>query len=486
MFTLFKYLVWLVVLADVPDARDDQHQRVPGRQRGRCAVRREARRLRRACSPSDVGRTATGVRIRPGAVAAAALRPPATGSTMRCATSRQRHRGRAAAGRPSSGRCAPACRSLQNGQIGDEPVRVAALQMADPRNVRGDADASQVAETLNKRQALTEAMRTQAVALPQVLVLVVAILLIVYGYTYVLRPMQRLRALIDNRGSNDLSPLDPEAAPQRPAAADPVDQRPDGAPRRERRRAAPLHRRRRAPAAHAARRHQVADGARARRARSGRRCALRCERLAAGTEHATDAREPAADARARRHAADARRRSTSTSLGVVQRHDRRAPAARDRAPPRSRLRGPAAGRAVHRARRRAAAARDAVEPRRQRAALLARWRRRSPCRSTATPRRAAYTLAVSDTGPGMPADERERVFEPFYRGADVMAPGHRASDSRSCARSRAPTARVALSAGAEPRACDGSLLRVRQSTVLPVPHRQSRRRSRKVRVRVRA
>jgi two-component system sensor histidine kinase TctE len=72
----------------------------------------------------------------------------------------------------------------------------------------------QVAETLNKRQALTEALRTQAVALPQVLVLVVAILLIVYGYTFVLRPMQRLRALIDNRGSNDLSPLDPEAAPQ--------------------------------------------------------------------------------------------------------------------------------------------------------------------------------------------------------------------------------------------------------------------------------
>src|SRR5690348_14112773 len=103
--------------------------------------------------------------------------------------------------------------TLQNGQIGEEPVRVAVLQLPDPRNA-DDTITIQVAETLNKRQALTEALRTQAVALPQVLVLVVAILLIVYGYTFVLRPMQRLRALIDNRGSNDLSPLDPQAAPQ--------------------------------------------------------------------------------------------------------------------------------------------------------------------------------------------------------------------------------------------------------------------------------
>jgi two-component system OmpR family sensor kinase len=35
----------------------------------------------------------------------------------------------------------------------------------------------------------------------------------------------------------------------------------------------------------------------------------------------------------------------------------------------------------------------------------------------------SYTLAVSDTGPGIPPDERERVFEPFYRCADVVAPG---------------------------------------------------------------
>jgi two-component system OmpR family sensor kinase len=34
-----------------------------------------------------------------------------------------------------------------------------------------------------------------------------------------------------------------------------------------------------------------------------------------------------------------------------------------------------------------------------------------------------YRLAVSDTGPGLPADERERVFTRFTRGRDAAAPG---------------------------------------------------------------
>jgi two-component system sensor histidine kinase TctE len=32
-------------------------------------------------------------------------------------------------------------------------------------------------------------------------------------------------------------------------------------------------------------------------------------------------------------------------------------------------------------------------------------------------------LAVRDTGPGVPDDERARVFEPFYRGRDAVASG---------------------------------------------------------------
>jgi two-component system OmpR family sensor kinase len=34
-----------------------------------------------------------------------------------------------------------------------------------------------------------------------------------------------------------------------------------------------------------------------------------------------------------------------------------------------------------------------------------------------------WRLAVSDSGPGLPADERSRVFDRFYRGRDSRAPG---------------------------------------------------------------
>jgi two-component system sensor histidine kinase TctE len=38
-------------------------------------------------------------------------------------------------------------------------------------------------------------------------------------------------------------------------------------------------------------------------------------------------------------------------------------------------------------------------------------------------RRANAVIAVRDTGPGVPDDERARVFEPFYRGRDAIASG---------------------------------------------------------------
>jgi two-component system sensor histidine kinase TctE len=313
----------------------------------------------------------------------------------------------------------PGVPTLSNGQIGEEPVRVAVLQIADPRNA-DDALTIQVAETLNKRQALTEALRTQAVALPQVLVLVVAILLIVYGYTFIWRPMQRLRELIDNRGSNDLTPLDPEAAPQ--------DLRPlilsiNGLMDRL---SVSIDSQRRfiADAAHQLRTPLAGIKSQTERAlfeRDPRAVRVALGRLAKGTQHATDL--------ANRLLTLARAGTPLTAppadvdlLGVVRdtiaehlphalerRHDLG-------------FEGPATGApCVVRG--------DALLLREMLSNLVDNALRYTPEGGAITvsierePRTGAFTLAVADTGPGIPSDERERVFEPFYRGADVVAPG---------------------------------------------------------------
>jgi len=308
---------------------------------------------------------------------------------------------------------------LQNGNVGEEPVRVAALQIVDPRNVAANLTV-EVAETLNKRKALTEAMRTQAVALPQVLVLVVAILLIVYGYTYVLRPMQQLRALIDNRGSNDLSPLDPDSAPH---DLRPLIESINGLMDRLALSVA-AQRRFIADAAHQLRTPLAGIKSQTERALVERdpaavRAALR--QLAAGTEHATEL--------ANRLLTLARAGTPLTApptdvdlMGVVRdtiaEHlphalERRHDLGYEGPPPDMRciVRG------------------DALLLREMLSNLVDNALRYSPHGGAITVSidrdgsTGSYTLAVSDTGPGIPADERERVFEPFYRCADVVAPG---------------------------------------------------------------
>ena len=308
---------------------------------------------------------------------------------------------------------------LQNGNVGEEPVRVAALQIVDPRNVAANLTV-EVAETLNKRKALTEAMRTQAVALPQVLVLVVAILLIVYGYTYVLRPMQQLRALIDNRGSNDLSPLDPDSAPH---DLRPLIESINGLMDRLALSVA-AQRRFIADAAHQLRTPLAGIKSQTERALVERdpaavRAALR--QLAAGTEHATEL--------ANRLLTLARAGTPLTApptdvdlMGVVrdtiaehlpQALERRHDLGYEGPPPDMRciVRG------------------DALLLREMLSNLVDNALRYSPHGGAITVSidrdggTGSYALAVSDTGPGIPVDERERVFEPFYRCADVVAPG---------------------------------------------------------------
>ena len=169
--------------------------------------------------------------------------------------------------------------------------------------------------------------------------------------------------------------------------------------------------------------HQVADRARARRARlpDAGRAAL--AQLAAGTERSDRAREPAADAGARGHAAGRRRRSDVDLVAAGPRRDRRPSAAAHRARART---------SASKVRRRRCACivrGDALLLREMLSNLVDNALRYTPDGGAITVRvdrdngTGAVSLAVSDTGPGVPADERDRVFEPFYRGADVEAPG---------------------------------------------------------------
>jgi signal transduction histidine kinase len=417
MFTLFKYLVWLVVslmflmlaTISISEFLVESAVDAPFDEKLTDYVRMLA---------SDLRADETGIRLRPAAVGL--LR---SDRQDRIFYALRDERGDLIAGEPQlAGVIGPlrlGVPSLQNGQVGDEPVRVAAMQVADPRKP-GASLTLQVAETMNKRQALTETMRTQAVALPQMLVLVVAVLLIVYGYTYVLRPMQRLRALIDNRGLNDLSPLDPEAAPQ---DLRPLIRSVNGLMERL---AASIDAQRRfiADAAHQLRTPLAGIKSQTERALiendpSAARLALK--RLAAGTEHATEL--------ANRLLTLARAGTPLIAppidvdlLGIVsetiaehlpnaieRRHDLG-------------FEGPAAGSpCIVRG--------DALLLREMLSNLIDNALRYSPDGGSITVsidrdrESGCYALAVSDTGPGIPADERERVFEPFYRGADVMAPG---------------------------------------------------------------
>jgi two-component system sensor histidine kinase TctE len=103
--------------------------------------------------------------------------------------------------------------AVQSGTIRDQPVRVASLHVPDPRTPEVRLTV-QVAETLNKRRALVESLRTPSVLLPQVVVMFGAILIVLYGFAFVVGPMRRLKESIDRRDSSDLAPLDPAEAPR--------------------------------------------------------------------------------------------------------------------------------------------------------------------------------------------------------------------------------------------------------------------------------
>jgi two-component system sensor histidine kinase TctE len=307
--------------------------------------------------------------------------------------------------------------SIAPGIVNEEPVRVATLSIQDPRHP--DAMLTiQVAETTNRRAALVEALRTQAVALPQLLVLVVGLLLIVFGYAFVWRPMQQLRELIDHRGSDDLSPLDPQAAPHdlRPLilSINGLMERLSASVRAQRRFIADAAHQLRTPLAGI---QSQTERALVERDPAAVRVAL--ERLAAGTEHATQlANRLLMLARAGTTVAT---RQADVDLFRIVRDTiaEHLPQALARRQDLGFAGVPGEGRCMVRG--------DALLLREMLSNIVDNALRYSPEGSAITvsieTHADAWLLAVGDNGPGIPADERERVFEPFYRGADVVAPG---------------------------------------------------------------
>ena len=416
MFTLFKYLVWLVVsllclmLATISISEFLVNSAVDAPYDEKLAEYARMLAAETRAEGEDV-----------------AIRPAAVGLLRRIEHDRVRFvlrdaGGRVLAGDPAvpavsglSDRPAP---TLRDAEMADEPLRIAAMLLADPR-APSQRLTVEVAETMERRRALTETLRAQAVALPQMLVLVIGVLLIVYGYAYVWRPMQRLRTLIDNRGSNDLSPLDPESAPQdlRPLilSINGLMQRLAVSIDTQRRFIADAAHQLRTPLAGLRSQAEIAltedDPAALRRSLA---------RLAAGTERATElANRMLTLARADTPLAAPQADVDLPALArdVICDH---LPSANARGQDLG-FEGPAPGRgAVVRG--------DRLLLRELLSNLVDNALRYTPDGGVITVNvecspAAGATLSVTDSGPGIPQAEHDRVFEPFYRGGEAIAPG---------------------------------------------------------------
>ena len=95
----------------------------------------------------------------------------------------------------------------------DEPVRVAALWVAMPGDAQGRAALVQVAETLGKRSRLSTEI-IKGVILPQFVILPLAVLLVWLALARGIRPLSVLQQRIRARPADDLSPIDERAAPE--------------------------------------------------------------------------------------------------------------------------------------------------------------------------------------------------------------------------------------------------------------------------------
>ena len=97
--------------------------------------------------------------------------------------------------------------------IDGKPVRVVAITLAlKSSNIEGNA-LVQVAETLSKREAMVQEIMS-ATIIPQLLMMLLAAALMLYGVKRGLLPLDRLRMAFSQRSHRDLSPVPAADAPQ--------------------------------------------------------------------------------------------------------------------------------------------------------------------------------------------------------------------------------------------------------------------------------
>jgi two-component system sensor histidine kinase TctE len=308
--------------------------------------------------------------------------------------------------------------AVQTGTIRDQPVRVASIHVADPRGTARRLTV-QVAETLNKRHVLVESLRTPSVLLPQVVVMFGAILIVLYGFAYVVGPMRRLKESIDRRDSSDLAPLDADEAPRELRSLiesiNGLMARLSTSMETQRRFIADAAHQLRTPLAGLRSQTELALGA-----HDPATMRRTLERLAVGTEHATAlANRLLTLARAGTYVRSKQADVDLVALAkdVIADH---LPAANARMQDLG-FEGPSTPGAI-------TVHGDHVLLRELLSNLLDNAVRYTPEGGIITveigrERDASAVIAVRDTGPGVPDDERGKVFEPFYRCRDSMATG---------------------------------------------------------------
>ncbi len=102
---------------------------------------------------------------------------------------------------------------FRDAEVGGEPVRVAYLWVMSPDAPAGTPALVQVAETLGKRSRLaTEIIK--GVMLPQFVILPLAVLLVWLALVRGIKPLNELQQRIRRRESHDLSPIDEREVPE--------------------------------------------------------------------------------------------------------------------------------------------------------------------------------------------------------------------------------------------------------------------------------